>query len=161
MKWSAFWHGILAVYSQSYLSLFVKICCDHWQNTSLKNDVLSRCPLLSFGSWTYFFIKLCQLNLIMVIQNLWVRFCHLSQVWIFETTLKISPKFFFDTIARTLNFKFGQKVHFIILVNNFHFWPFLLIPVRKIHISSWFIPAIPHFKKQKCFWLEILTSDRS
>ena len=132
----------------------MKICCDNWQNTSLKNDVLYRWPLRNFGSWTYFFIKLCQLNLIIVIQNLWVCFCHLSQVWILETKLKIRPKFYFDTIALPLNFKFGQKVHLIIFLNNFHFWPFLLIPVCKIHISGCSIPTIPYFKKQKCFWLE-------
>ena len=161
MKWSAFWHEILAVYSQSYLSSFVKISCDNWQNTSLENDILSRRPLRNFGSWTYFFIKLCQLNLIILIQNLWVHFCHLSQVWILETMLKIRPKFYFDTIAHTLNFKFGQKVHFVILVNNCDISPFFLIPVCKIHISGWSIPAIPYFKKQKCFRLEILTTDRS
>ena len=88
-----------------------------------------------------------------------MSFCHLSQVWILQTRLKIRPKSYFETIARTLNFNFGQKLHFVILVNNFDFWQFLLIPICKIHISGWSIPAIPYFTKQKCFWLEILTSD--
>ena len=152
-----FWQCILNLICH-HLSKFV-VPIDKMM--SLKNDVLSRWPLCNFGSWTYFFLKLCQLNLAILIQNLGVPFCHLSQVWILQTRLKIRPKSYFDTISRPLNFKFGQKVDFVILVNNFDFWQFLLIPVCKIHISGWSIPAIPYFKKQKCFWLEILTSDRS
>ena len=60
-------------------------------------------------------------NLVILIQNLGVPFCHLSQVWILQTRLKVRPKSYFDTIAHTLNFKFGQNVHFVILVNNFDF----------------------------------------
>ena len=126
-----------------------------WQLTKWRHDILSRWPLYNFGSWTYFFLKLYQLNLVILIENLGVPFCHLSQVCIFQTRLKIRPKSYFDTIARTLNFKFGQKVHFVMLVNNFDFWNFFPIPVCKINISGWSIPAIPYFKKQKCFWLEI------
>ena len=143
----------LAVHSKSYLPSFFKIYCDNWENDVIKNDVLSRWPLCNSGLWTYFFLKLCQLNLVILIQNLGVPFCHLSQVWILQTRLKIRPKSYFDSIARTLNFKFGQKVHLVILVNNFYFWQFLLIPACKILISGWSIPAIPYFKKQKCFWL--------
>ena len=143
------------MYSKSYLPSFLKTCCDNWQNDVIKNDALSRWPLHNFGSWTYFFLKFCQLNLVILIQNLGVS------LWILQTRLKIRPKSYFDTIARTLNFKFGQKVHFFILVNNFDFWKFFPIAVCKIHISGWSIPAIPYFKKQKCFWLKILTSDRS
>ena len=149
-----FWQCILNLICH-HLSKFV-VTID--KMASLKHDVLSRWPLYNFGSWTYFFFKLCHSNLFMLIQNLSVPFCHLSQVWILQTRLKIRPKFYFDTIACTLNFKFSQKVHFVILVNNFDFWQF---PVCNIHISGWFIPAIPDLKKQKCFWLEILTSDRS
>ena len=142
------------------MSSFVKICCDNWQNDVIKNDVLSRWLLPNFGSWTYFLLKLCQLNLVILIQNLGVPFCNLSQVWILQTRLIVRPKSYFDTIGRTLNFKFVQKVRFVTLVNNFDFWQFLLIPHCKMHISSWSIPAIPYFKKQKCFWLKTLTSDR-
>ena len=142
------------MYSKSYLSPFVKICCDNWQNDIIKNDVLSRWPLPNFGSWTYFFLKLCQLNLVILIQNLG------APLWILQTRLMVRPKSYFDTIGRTLNFKFDQKVQFVILVNNFDFWQFLLIPHCKMQISGWSIRAIPYFKKQKCFWLKTLTSDR-
>ena len=70
-------------------------------------------------------------------------------------------KSYFDKIARTLNFKFGQKVYFVISVNNFDFWPFLLIPVCKTHVSGGSFQAIPYFKKEKCFWVENVASDRS
>ena len=149
------------MYSKSYLSSFVKTCCNNWQNHFVKNDLLFRWPLRNFGSWTCFFLKLFQLNLVMLIQNLGMPFCHLSQVRILQIRLKISLKSYFDTIACTLNFKFGQKVHFVILVKNLDFSQFLLIPVCKIHTSGWSIPAISYFKKQKCFWLEILISYRS
>ena len=92
--------------------------------TSLKYDVLSTWPLHNFGSWTCFFLKLCHLNLAILILNLGMPFCHLSQVWILQTRLKIRPKSYFETIACTLNFNFGQKLHFVILVNNFDFWQF-------------------------------------
>ena len=138
-----FWQCILNLLCH-HLSKFVVTI---GKMTSLKNDVLSRWPPHNFDSWTYFSLKLCQLNLVILIQNLVVPFFHLSQSC-------------FDTIACTLNFKFGQKVHFVILLNNFDFGQFLLIPVCKIHISGWSILAIPYFKKQNCFWLEILTSDR-
>ena len=114
-----FWQCILNLICH-HLSKFV-VTID--KMASLKHDVLSRWPLYNFGSWTYFFFKLCHSNLFMLIQNLGVPFCHLSQVWILQTRLKIRPKFYFDTIACTLNFKFSQKVHFVILVNNFcWFW---------------------------------------
>ena len=147
-----FWQCILNLICHHFSKLVVTIN----KMTSLKmTHSLDGHLLHNFGSWTYFFLKFCQLNLVILIQNLGVS------LWILQTRLKIRPKSYFDTIARTLNFKFGQKVHFFILVNNFDFWKFFPIAVCKIHISGWSIPAIPYFKKQKCFWLKILTSDRS
>ena len=147
---SSFWNS--HHFDMKFWQCILNLICHHLSKfvvtidkiTSLKNYILSR--------WF--------MNLFKKIQNLGVPFCHLSQAGILQTRFKIRPKSY-DTITRTLNFKFVQKVHFVILVNNFDFWQFLLILICKIHILGWSIPAIPYFKKQMCFWLEILTSDRS
>ena len=128
--------------------------------TSLKMTYCLDGYFLTLVHELIFYSNFASLNLVILIQNLGVPFCNLSQVWILQTRLIVRPKSYFDTIGRTLNFKFVQKVHFVTLVNNFDFWQFLLIPHCKMHISSWSIPAIPYFKKQKCFWLKTLTSDR-
>ena len=83
-----FWQCILNLICHHLSKLVVTID----KMMSLKNDVLSKWPLRNVGSWTYFFLKLSQLNLVILIQNLGVLFRHLSQVWIWQTRLKMRPK---------------------------------------------------------------------
>ena len=102
-----------------------------------------------------FLLKLCEFYLLILIQNLGVPFCYLSQVWILQTRLKIRPKSYFDMIACTLNFKFGQRVHFVILVNNFDFWQFLLTRSVKYTFQAGTLQQFLISRKKSAFDLKV------
>ena len=161
------WKTFLSIFSNSHYfdmkfsQCILNLICHHLSKgavtidkmTSLKNNILSRWPLRNFGSWPYFFLKLCQLNLVILIQNLGYVFATCLRCGFCRPGSKggLNP-----ILTRLLVQWTSNLVKKCILSFWWIILTFDLIPVCKIHISGWTIPTIPYFKKQKCFWPEIL-----
>ena len=126
---SNFWNS--QCFDKKFWQCILNLICHHLSKfvvtvdkmTSLKNDVLSRWPLCNFGSWTYFFqlTYLCLLNLVILIQNLGVPFCHLSQVSILPTRLKIDLNLIWQDCSynelqiwsKSAFYNFGKQIWFL------------------------------------------------